>query len=202
MLSTGVTGRRGGETGCSRRPTKAAGGGGAPVQEKHNMMHIPRVVLILFNMPYANACNCSQRSSLSHAYHSGTRASIVSRLQLRQCVRALKGLAPAARESIRRDRPIGLTPPAFHACGSASPFAHAVATVAKIRTSATPILAQGRNTGMSTTAGYLRSHPIAQRVVHALKGLACRARVAPASSPASHCKQCSALTSPSLHARG
>ena len=32
-------------------------------------------------------------------------------------------------------------------------------------------------------------------------GLPC-ARVTPASSPASHCKQCSALTSPSLHARG
>jgi hypothetical protein len=42
----------------------------------------------------------------------------------------------------------------------------------------------------------------AQCVVHALKGLACHARVTPASSPASHCKQCSALTSPSLHARG
>ena len=28
------------------------------------------------------------------------------------------------------------------------------------------------------------------------------ARVTPASSPASHCKQCSALTSPALHARG
>ncbi len=28
----------------------------------------------------------------------------------------------AVRESLRRDRPGGLTPPAFHACGSASPF--------------------------------------------------------------------------------
>jgi hypothetical protein len=52
------------------------------------------------------------------------------------------------------------------------------------------------------TAGYLRFHPIAQCAVHALKGLACRARVTPASSPASLCKQCSALTSPALHARG
>ena len=52
------------------------------------------------------------------------------------------------------------------------------------------------------TAGYLSFGPMAQCVVHALKGLACRARVTPASSPASHCKQCSALTSPSLHARG
>jgi hypothetical protein len=34
------------------------------------------------------------------------------------------------------------------------------------------------------------------------KGLACRARVTPASSPASHCQQRSALTSPTLHARG
>jgi hypothetical protein len=50
------------------------------------------------------------------------------------------------------------------------------------------------------TAGYLSFHPMAQCVVHALKGLACRARVTPASLPASHCKQCSALTSPSLHA--
>ena len=41
-----------------------------------------------------------------------------------------------------------------------------------------------------------------QCVVHARKGLPCRTRVSPASSPASHCTQCSALTSPSLHARG
>ncbi len=39
------------------------------------------------------------------------------------------------------------------------------------------------------TAGYLSFHPMAQCVVHALKGLACGARVTPASS---------ALTSPSL----
>ena len=39
-------------------------------------------------------------------------------------------------------------------------------------------------------------------VLHALKGLACHALVTPASSPASHCKQCSALMSPLLHARG
>ena len=37
--------------------------------------------------------------------------------------------------------------------------------------------------------------PMTQCVVHALKGLACRARVTPASSHASHCKQGSALTS-------
>ena len=52
------------------------------------------------------------------------------------------------------------------------------------------------------TTGCLSFHPIVQCVVHALKGLACRARVTPASSPASHCEQCSALTSPALHARG
>jgi hypothetical protein len=34
------------------------------------------------------------------------------------------------------------------------------------------------------------------------QGLTCRARVTRASSPASHCKQCSALTSPALHAGG
>ena len=37
--------------------------------------------------------------------------------------------------------------------------------------------------------------------VLALEGLDCRARVAPVSSPALHCKQCSALTSHSLHAQ-
>ena len=52
------------------------------------------------------------------------------------------------------------------------------------------------------TTGYLSFGPTAQCVVHALKGLACRARVTPVSSPASHCKQCSALTSPALHAHG
>jgi hypothetical protein len=39
------------------------------------------------------------------------------------------------------------------------------------------------------TAGYLSFGPLVQCVVHALKGLACRVRVTPASSPASHCKQ-------------
>ena len=53
-----------------------------------------------------------------------------------------------------------------------------------------------------STAGYRNFHPIAQCVVHALKGLACRARVTLTSSPTSHRKQCSALTSPSLHTRG
>ena len=43
------------------------------------------------------------------------------------------------------------------------------------------------------TAGCLSFHPMAQCVVHALKGLACRALVTSASS---------ALTSPALHARG
>ena len=57
---------------------------------------------------------------------------------------------------------------------------------------------------MSVTAGYVRCGPMAQCAVHALVGLACRrrARATPASSPASHCKQCVALTSPLLHARG
>ena len=52
------------------------------------------------------------------------------------------------------------------------------------------------------TSGYLSCGPMAKCVVHALKGLARRACGTPASSPASHCKQCSALTSPSLHVRG
>ena len=45
--------------------------------------------------------------------------------------------------------------------------------------------------GTSLTARYLRFHHMAQCVVHALECLACRTRVTPASSPASHCKQCS-----------
>ena len=60
----------------------------------------------------------------------------------------------------------------------------------------TPHLGARLTTG---TAGCLSFGPMAQCIVHALKGLACRARVTPASSPASHCKQYSALTSPSLH---
>ena len=42
----------------------------------------------------------------------------------------------------------------------------------------------------SGIAVYLSFGPMAQCVVHALKDLARRARVTPASSPASHCKQC------------
>jgi hypothetical protein len=37
--------------------------------------------------------------------------------------------------------------------------------------------------------------------MHALKGLACRKRVAAASSPAATCKQCAALTSPACATR-
>jgi hypothetical protein len=61
------------------------------------------------------------------------------------------------------------------------------------------------NTRQACTTGYLSFHPMAQCVVRAIKCLACRARVTQARSPASHCMQCSALTSPSLsslHARG
>jgi hypothetical protein len=45
-------------------------------------------------------------------------------------------------------------------------------------------------------------HLMAQFIVYALKGPACHARVTPATSPASHCKRCSALKSPSLHVHG
>jgi hypothetical protein len=57
-------------------------------------------------------------------------------------------------------------------------------------------------TQCANTAGYPSFGPAAQCVVHAREGLACRTSVTPASSPVSHCKQCSALTPPSLHARG
>ena len=56
--------------------------------------------------------------------------------------------------------------------------------------------------GFINTAGCLSLGHMAQCVVHALKGLACRARATPACSPASHCKQCTVLTSPLIHARG
>ena len=52
------------------------------------------------------------------------------------------------------------------------------------------------------TTWYLIVYLMAQCAVHALKGLTCRALATPASSPASHCKQCSALASLLLHARG
>ncbi len=52
------------------------------------------------------------------------------------------------------------------------------------------------------TTGCLCFHPMAQEHVHALKGLACRKRVAAASSPAATCKQVAALTSPARHACG
>ncbi len=48
----------------------------------------------------------------------------------------------------------------------------------------------------------LSFHPISKEHVHALKGLACRKRVAAASSPAATCKQDAALTSPARHACG
>ena len=46
------------------------------------------------------------------------------------------------------------------------------------------------------------AYAIDQRDVHALKGLVCRTLATPTGSPASHCEQCSALASLSLHARG
>ena len=51
------------------------------------------------------------------------------------------------------------------------------------------------------TARNLSFHHMDQCVVHALKGLARCAHDTQASSPASHCIQCSALMPPSLHAR-
>jgi hypothetical protein len=53
-----------------------------------------------------------------------------------------------------------------------------------------------------TTTVCLSFHPMARKHVHALKGLAYRKRVAPASSPAATCKQGAALTSPARHACG
>ncbi len=53
-----------------------------------------------------------------------------------------------------------------------------------------------RGSTISSTVGNPSLRPMAQCVVHALKGLACRARVTSASLPASHSKQCSALMSP------
>ncbi len=48
----------------------------------------------------------------------------------------------------------------------------------------------------------LSFHHKTKEHVHALKGLACRKRVAAASSPATTCKQGAALTSPARHACG
>ncbi len=48
---------------------------------------------------------------------------------------------------------------------------------------------EGNGLGMYTV-GYLSFGPMAQCVVHALKGLACRARVTTASSPALHARGC------------
>ena len=52
-----------------------------------------------------------------------------------KCVHARK----EERESLQRDRPGGLTSPAFHAYGSASFFAHGLVTAAFNGTSATSI---------------------------------------------------------------
>jgi hypothetical protein len=103
----------------------------------------------------------------------------------------------AARESLQRNL---LKSPAFHACGSASPFLHAVVTVIRNKWLHHPL--RLTKLFMGTTTGCQSFNQMAQCVVDALKGLACRARVTSARSPASHCKQCSVLTSPSLYARG
>ena len=47
----------------------------------------------------------------------------------------------------------------------------------------------------AVTVVCLRFHPMVRKHMHALKGLACRKRVAAASSPAATCKQGAALTS-------
>ena len=79
-------------------------------------------------------------------------------------------------------------------CGDAVLVVHPVCDIGEYQVLLLPLRYQyGR---------YLRFGPTAQCVVHALKGLICRACVAPASLPASHCKQCSALTSPAFHACG
>jgi hypothetical protein len=52
----------------------------------------------------------------------------------------------------------------------------------------------------NATVVYQRFQPMARKRIHALKGLACRKRVAVASSPAATCKQGAALTSHARHA--
>ncbi len=54
----------------------------------------------------------------------------------------------------------------------------------------------------SCTVVYLSFHPMAKWCMNALKGLACRKRMAETSSPAATCKQGAALTSPARHACG
>ncbi len=61
---------------------------------------------------------------------------------------------------------------------------------------------QSHTTSSSDTVVYLSVHPMAKEHVHALKGLACRKRVAVACSLAATCKQGTALTSPARHACG
>ena len=107
-----------------------------------------------------------------------------------------KSTAKAACESARS--PWGLTSPALHALLSRKQLSHNPKRASAILCHNRMKVAR-RSHG---TAGYLSVGPTAQCVVHALKGLACRARVTSATSPASHCKQCSALTLPSLHACG
>jgi hypothetical protein len=54
------------------------------------------------------------------------------------------------RESLRQDRPVGLTSPALHLAAAPAFFVHAVVTEAKSRTSATPSMA----------------HPVPERTNH------------------------------------
>ncbi len=61
---------------------------------------------------------------------------------------------------------------------------------------------QNYNGIMNGTIVCLIFHPMSKEHVHALKGLACRKRVAAASSPAATSKQGAALTSPARHACG
>ena len=61
------------------------------------------------------------------AYYSAIFYSRVCACAKRTCAKRTAGLAlpPAARDGVsalRQDHSVGLTPPAFHACGSASPF--------------------------------------------------------------------------------
>ncbi len=58
-------------------------------------------------------CACS--------FLTGLRLIILPNVINAECVRALKGLALPC-ELLQRDRPDGLTSPAFYACGSASPI--------------------------------------------------------------------------------
>ena len=164
--------------------------------------HLPAKVMACISCWPSSAASCTctsvaaknptyQHSIAAHTQARNTTHTRVNTLACKRCQGRMRSSGRAFQQAYKYNTALGFKGTGMHINGIAckQPDMHHMQMQAHLYRE------------RSSTTGYTRFGPMAQFVVHALKGLACRSRVTTASLPASHCKQSSALTSPSLHAR-